>query len=115
MSFVLNNFVNNGINFTYFRIIGINVYYEDYLVTKNISDFEHWLYGRCNNNTDTQGISDLITFDYFERSACIRKYFNTQDQKYYDTGDPKFKWPVISHGTYNPNYQLYNIIIETCK
>jgi len=115
MSTILSNFVNDGINFTYFRIVGLEVYYESYLASKNISEYDHWLYGRCNNNTDTQGISDMITYDFFERSACIRKYYSTKDQKYYDTNDLKFKWPVIAHGTHNPNYQLYNIIIESCK
>ena len=115
MTTALSNFVNDGINFTHFRIVGLEAYYEYYLESKNISEYEHWLYGRCNNNTDTQGISDIITYDFFERSACIRKYYSTKDQKYYDTDDPKFKWPVIAHGTYNPNYQIYNIIIESCK
>ena len=115
MSSIFSNFTHDGINFSYFRIVGLEVYYESYLATKNLSEYEHWLYGRCNNNSDIQGISDAITYDFFEKSACIRKYFNTKDQKYYDTGDPKFKWPVIAHGTYNPNYQIYNIIIETCK
>ena len=115
MSSVLTNFANDGINFNYFRIIGLEVYYETYLYSKNIRDYNHWLYGRCNNNTDTQGISNIITYDFFEKSACIRKFFSTKDQKYYDTDDPKFKWPVIAHGSYNPNYTIYNIIIESCK
>ena len=115
MSSIFNNFTNDGINFTYFRIIGLQDYYEEYLYKKNLSEYEHWLYGKCNNSTDTQGISDIITYDFFERSACIRKYFSTKDQKYYDTNDPKFKWPVIAHGTYNPNTKIYNIVIESCK
>jgi len=115
MSSIFSNFVNDGINFTYFRIVGFQDYYEAYLATKNLSDYEHWLYGLCNNNTDTQGISDLITYDFFERSACIRQYYSKKDQKYYDTNDPNFKWPVIAHGTYNPNYKIYNVIIESCK
>ena len=115
MSSIFSNFVNDGVNFTYFRIVGLQEYYEEYINTKNLSDYEHWLYGLCNNNTDTQGISDIITYDFFERSACIRKYYSTKDQKYYDTDDPKFKWPVIAHGTYNPNFKIYNIVIESCK
>ena len=115
MSSIFTNFVVDGINFTYFRIIGLEEYYENYLKTKNLSDYEHWLYGLCNNNTDTQGISDIITYDFFERSACIRKYFSKKDQKYYDTDDPKFKWPIIAHGTNNPNLVVYNIVIESCK
>jgi len=115
MSTFFNNFTNDGVNFTYFRIIGLQDYYEEYLNKKNISAYEHWLYGLCNNNTDTQGISDAITYDFFERSACIRKYYSTKDQKYYDTNDPNFKWPVIAHGTYNPKSKSYNVVIESCK
>ena len=115
MSSIFNNFIIDGVNFAHFRIVGLQDFYESYLYTKNLSYYEHWLYGKCNNNTDTQGISNLITYNFFENSACIRKYYSTKDQKYYDTDDPKFKWPVIAHGTYNPNYQIYNIVIETCK
>ena len=58
---------------------------------------------------------DKDNYEYFERSACIRKYFSKIDQKYYNTGDPKFRWPIISHGTYNKNYGVYNIIVERCQ
>ena len=115
MASIFSNYLIDGVNFTHFRIVGLQDFYEAYLYTKNLNDYEHWLYGKCNNSTDTQGISDIITYDFFEKSACIRKYYSTKDQKYYDTDDPKFKWPVIAHGTYNPNYQIYNIIIESCK
>ena len=110
-----NNYVDDGVDFTTFNIIGFEEYYEAYLSNKNLSNFDHWLYGRCSNQTDTEKISHLINFEYFERSACIRKYFSKIDQKYYNTGDPKFKWPVISHGTYNKNFGIYNIIIERCQ
>ena len=115
MASLSTDFVNDGVDFTTFNIIGFEEYYETYLSNKNLSNFDHWLYGRCSNQTDTEKISHLINFEYFERSACIRKYFSKIDQKYYNTGDPKFKWPVISHGTNNKNYGLYNIIIERCQ
>ena len=115
MASLSTDFVNDGVDFTTFNIIGFEEYYETYLSNKNLSNFDHWLYGRCSNQTDTEGISHLINFEFFKRSACIRKYFSKIDQKYYNTGDPKFKWPVISHGTYNKNFGLYNIIIERCQ
>ena len=107
--------VIEGIDFTNFRIIGFDVYYEYYLAYKNLSLLNHWLYGFCNNESDTKGISHLVNYDYFEKSACIKKYFIAEDQKYYDIGDPKFKWPEIAHGTYQKNYSIYNVIIERCK
>ena len=104
-----------GVDFTYFRIIGFNTYYEPNSITYNISNFDHWLYGKCNNNSDTSGINYLTTQSFFEKSACIRKYYNSDAKMYYDTNDPKFKWPVIAHGTYNPNKIFYCLIMEKCK
>ena len=104
-----------GVNFKEFRIIGIDSYLTNYVNDRNISHYNHWLYGICNNNSDTEGISHLIYYKYFEKSACIKKYFDSKDQIYYDIGNPKFKWPVLSHGTFNINNQFYSIIVEGCQ
>ena len=109
------NYWNEGVNFTKYRIIGFETYNSYYLEDKNLSNYNHWLYGFCNNNSDTEGIGHLINYNYFEQSACIRKYFDSKEQKYYDSDHPKFRWPVIGHGTYNKNNIFYNIIIESCK
>ena len=98
-----------------FNIVGFNTFIDYYIKDKNISNYEHWLYGKCNNKTDTEGISHLIEYKFFENSACIKKYFNSNNKQYYDIGDPNFKWPVISHGTFNPQIQFYSIIIERCR
>ena len=104
-----------GVDFTVFRVIGIDTYFHLYLEHKNLSKIDHWLYGFCNNDTDTKGIGHLITHNFFNNSACIRKYFNANEQKYYETDDPKFKWPTIAHGTYNLQNKFYSIVIEKCK
>ncbi len=108
-------YLSDGFDFTYFRIVGFDTYYEAYLRDKNLSKYDHWLYGHCNNESDTNGINYLIDFDFYEKSACIRKYFNSSEQKYYDTEDSNFRWPSISHGTYHPNYTIYNFVIERCQ
>jgi len=104
-----------GVNFTKYRIIGLENFIINYAHDRNISHFNHWLYGKCNNQTDTEGISHLINYKYFEKSACIKKYFDSGEQKYYDIGNPKFRWPVLSHGTFHQYNKFYNIIIEGCK
>ena len=106
---------DKGIDFRAYRIIGFDFYLENYLKDKNLSNYNHWLYGICNNETDTEGISHLIKYKFFKNSACIRKYYSSKSQKYYDTNDPNFKWPVIAHGTYNPKAIYYTIILERCK
>jgi len=108
-------FKNGGMDFRSFRIIGLDVHYSEYQNNKNLSNFDFWLYGYCNDKSDTKGISHLIDFDFFKNSACIRKYFSFADQKYYNTDDPKFRWPVLAHGTSSPNNIYYNMIFERCK
>ena len=104
-----------GVNFSDFRIIGLDFYFDNYVSDRNISHFDHWLYGICNNNSDTEGISHLINYEYFEKSACIKKYFDSKEQIYYDIGNPKFRWPVLSHGTFNIKNRFYSIVVEECK
>ena len=52
-----DNFIENGVDFTIFRIIGLDFYYSNY--DEDISKQNHWLYGLCNNESDTKGISHL--------------------------------------------------------
>ena len=106
---------DKGINFTYFRIIGLDTYFHYYLRDKNLSKYDHWLYGYCNNDSDTEGIGYLIKDKDFHNSACIKKYFSSSEQKYYGTSHPKFRWPIMAHGTYNPYKKFYNVFVERCK
>ena len=105
---------DEGFDFTLFRIIGTNRYLDANVTDKNIFKIDHWLYGQCNNDTDTHGISHLVYQDYFNKSACIRKYFNSKEGRYYNTNENGFIWPVIAHGNFNQKTQIYNIIIEKC-
>ena len=67
---------DKGVNFENFRIVGFDTYYHDIYFGGNITKYDHWLYGYCNNDSDIKGISYLINQQYFEKSACIRKYQN---------------------------------------
>ena len=111
-----NNPGEKGFDFKMFRVIGIYKQFEGYyLNSKNITKFDHWLYGKCNNDSDTKGISYLIDKEYFNESACIRKFYDHTDKVYYDVNEPKFKWPNLSHGNYNPNETFYTAIVEKCE
>ena len=110
-----DDLIDKGIDFRYLRIIGLSTYFHHYLVHKNIYQLDHWLYGFCNNETDTQGIGYLFDNNNFKNFACIRKYFNATEKKYYDTSNPNFRWPIMAHGTLNLKKTNYNIIVERCK
>ena len=115
LSFSLEEFIDEGVDFRSFRIIGLETYYAIYTNDSNIAKYDHWLYGYCNKDNDTEGITNLVNHTFFQKSACIRKYFNSKEQKYYDTWEPNFRWPVMAHGTYNSDNKFYCIILERCK
>ena len=102
-------------DFYSFRLIGFQVDYTDYLDNRNILLFDHWLYGKCNYEKETQEIKNLLEKEIFEKSACIKKYYNSLDKIYYDIDNPKFKWPSINHGNDNPNSTTYSIVMEKCE
>ena len=103
------------IDFQMINIIGIELDIALYHKDKDLSKYNHWIYGPCNNSTDTEGIKELITVDHFTESACIKHYYNKDDKKYYDTNDKNFKWPILLHGCGAPNRTFYGIVVEKCR
>ena len=103
-------------DFQVFRAIGFDdVYYEEYMANPNIlEEKDHWVYGYCNNSSDTKGIGYLIDFKYYEQSACIRKYYDKNTKKYYNTGEEGFRWPIIKKGCSNPERTYYGLILQRC-
>ena len=109
---------NQGIDFSIFNIIGANLYVDNYLNLEKrfgVFDFDHWLYGYCNKDNNTFELDELLNYDFFEKCACIKKFFNRTEQKYYDIGDPNFVWPEIAYGTFNEHNKLYGIYIQKCN
>ena len=115
MSQDINGKIESGLDMRSFRVIGFQSFFFSYELDKNLTNLDHWLYGFCNNETDTKGIENLIEYEFFNKFACIRKYYNSSEHKYYDTGDPKFVWPTLEHGTYHPENKIYSIVLERCK
>ena len=105
-----------GFDFSVLRAVGVNsVYYEQYMNDPEvIANENHWVYGPCNDNTDVKGIEDLIDPYVYQNAACIREYYNKEENKYYKTGEKGFEWPVVEHGCSNPKSTFYGIIIQRC-
>ena len=106
---------NEDFNFSYFNAFGIEAPVTQYASDINIKNYEHWLYGFCNNDSDIKDLRDIIKADYFTKSACIRKYYDSKNKIYYDTNHPKFRWPSLSHGTFHPQNNIYSVIIKECN
>jgi hypothetical protein len=112
------------LDFEIFRIMGFDEAYADSVikdhegkvyVQRKFTEFNHWLYGPCNNESDTEGIGYLIDHKYYEQSACIRRYYDKAKNKYFNTGESGFRWPIVEKGTSNPDRTFYGIIIAKCN
>ena len=115
MSNVNEPYEDMKFDFQSFRIIGIEIYFENYIKYPNLTNYDHWLYGKCNKEEDTQDIDYLINQKYFRDFACIRKYYDSKNGKYYNTDESEFRWPIMAYGLSNPNRKFYSIIIEKCQ
>ena len=106
---------NDFIDFNSIRIVGVEDLSIDNYPSTDLESIPHWIYGFCNNTTDTQGIGHLIISDSYFNSACIRKYYNPQTRRYYDSNSKNFIWPQLAHGMSNENRKFYGLIAEKCK
>ena len=78
-----NNNLLSPIDLNMIRIIGLENITIDSYPTTNLINTPHWLYGLCNNNTDTENIGYLITEESFFSCACIRKYYNPKTKSFF--------------------------------
>ena len=103
-------------DFGVYNIIGFQGPVDNYIATvKNnrINYTAHWLYGYCNKDKYGEEINKLTTnYTFFEKSACISKYYDPEDLKYYDIGDPKFIWPSIANGTFSEENKVYGLYLQ---
>ena len=109
-----NNNQAQDIDFESIRVIGMELPIDNYMSNNNLTKFNHWLYGPCNND-DMENMTDLVKLDFPEKAACIRQYFSVEDQKYYNTKEKNFRWPALIHGCSNNNAVNYGIIMEKCR
>ena len=109
--------INKGIDFTIFNIIGIQVYIDSYINNIKyigLQNIDYWIYGNCQKDNISKELNDLITYDFYNNCACIKKFYNSTEKKYYEMGESGFIWPKIAHGTYNEKNKLYSIFIQKC-
>ena len=114
---IRGNFAQETVDFTKLNIIGFQGALDNFLtIPLNQTTYvSHWLYGPCNKDFHGKDLKDLITFDFFGQCACITKYFDKPTRKYYELGDPNFKWPTITHGTNHKNSTIYSLFITKCN
>ena len=108
-------------DFLGFTVIGLDSYYVNFLENNNLTQIDHWLYGKCDKFPEENSLSTLLTsgsvnnYENFKNFACIKKFYNSQIGKYFIIGDKNFRWPNISFGLSNPKRIYYTILIAKCS
>ena len=104
-----------------FRVIGMETNLLSYKEDNDLKSMNHWVYGLCDPNTDFAVIKDLEIYkeessqNILNKAVCIKKYFSTDNQEYYDINTNGFRWPSIKGGVLNSNNVEYTITIEKCQ
>ena len=103
---------NIEIDFNKIEIIGVNITIDNYIdYGDNIS---YWLYGKCDNEINIKDMENLLNKKTFFKYACLKRFYNNKNQKYYEINDNNFEWPTIKYGTSNHNVKFYGVIIKKC-
>ena len=114
------HFIEIGNNIKYdnriVNVIGINEYSSFIIEDINLTLYDHWIYEPCNN----EHIGNLKYYlNDFEKSfyngICINKFYNKTTKKIININDKNFKYPIIEHGSSNPNSNSYGIFILRCQ
>ena len=107
----------NEFDFNSIMIYGIQISIESYINCLDIALINHWEYALCNYDEDLSNIKlkNLIDKNTFNKSACIKKYYSSEEKRYFNKGESGFKFPTLEHGASHPNRTLYGIIIESCN
>ena len=107
---------NLTFDFNSISIYGITRNIDSYMRDSDFSNMNHWVYNLCDDKDyNIESFHNIIDKKTFLRSACIEKYYNYIQHKYYYIGESGFKWPSLNHGMSNPNGTTYGIVVEKCK
>ena len=102
------------VDFDKMEIIGYNISL-DTILNAGYYRFDHWIYGKCNSEVDSKKLENIINNAEFDKSACLKKFYNAKTSQYYDINDKNFEWPVILHGASNPKFTFYGVLIKKCE
>ena len=103
------------LDFNKIEIIGVNISMQGFKSISDLSHISHWIYDKCDNETDIKGIEHLLNNETFYKSACIKKFYNNKKSEYYDINNENFEWPNINQGASNPNSSLYGVVVKKCE
>ena len=101
-----------------FQIIGVEVNDKIFSAKNgNITEFNHWIYYKCNNN-EIGGFKEKINGfrEYYNNySFCIEKMYNLELNRTVNKEEKEFRYPLITNGSSYSGGNVYGIYIMKCQ
>jgi hypothetical protein len=113
---LLNDF-EMGFDDTMLTVIGSQISEERARELKyNRSLYSHWIYGLCTDQDidEYKKVLDYQQILMYEKSYCIKYYYDKDSVKLYSQDEEGFKYPTVERGQSNENAIYYGIIIQRC-
>ena len=81
-----------------------------------IYEFDHWIWDRCREGIDNKNIDSSLfeNVQNFTNAACIRYYYNSKEEKYFESNEAGFIWPNLEHGSAQRNNVYLTTVVKKC-
>ncbi len=78
------------------------------------SNTDYWLYEKC-EESDSKNFIGKLNKTQFNRGLCIKKYYNSSEEKFYNKDESKFEYPYDLNGIESEDHLFYVIGIFSCN
>jgi hypothetical protein len=96
-------------------MIGVRVSEYNYIITKDVEDFDFWIYEKCDESDAGNKYKYLENYTQnFKNGLCIKKFYNSSNKQVYSISDKEFNYPTLEHGASNINEKFYGLFIQRC-
>ena len=109
--------INEKIDDHHVTIVG-SINNEGYLyeLNYNITKYDHWLYGECDENDVKDHFQTLGDYQQvYKFGFCIKKFYNSISKTYYDINDDGFYYPYFQVNSKKDDIIHYGLLIQKCK
>ena len=100
-----------------FSLVGVqNSIESTYIANNNESNFDHWIYDKCDKNDIGEYYNILDNYSqYFQHGLCVKKYYNSTLRKVILYNESDFVYPTVEHGASSTREIYYGVFIQRCQ
>ena len=100
-----------------FSLVGVqNSIESTYIANNNESNFDHWIYDKCDKNDIGEYYNILDNYSqYFQHGLCVKKYYNSTLRKVILHNESDFAYPTVEHGASSTKEIYYGVFIQRCQ